>query len=69
MLYNILDERSENMITIGDEVIPKNSLECKWCKAGYCKRSNNRFCSGAVRLPEWCPLVQNSNATEKSDNG
>lgn len=38
--------------------MPKNSLECEYCKSGYCNKMSGRFCPGATSRPDWCPLVE-----------
>ena len=38
--------------------MPKNSLECEYCKSGYCNKMDGRFCPGAISRPDWCPLFE-----------
>ena len=38
--------------------MPETSLQCEFCESGYCNKMNMRFCPGAVKRPDWCPLIE-----------
>lgn len=45
-------------IVIKGMEMPETSLQCEFCESGYCNKMNMRFCPGAVKRPDWCPLVE-----------